>query len=177
MANIPVEKTGTNWLPWLLGLLALALIGFFIFLAADDPDNDEDMIVDDTEVVAPVVADPVAVDALDLSNLYVTRVTGDRTFFVSPSEAMQDNETLVILDQEMSPDTPGIEGQVDINPGQMVSLTGGALGALGDMDLAGMGLSDDDMNMVTATTDVIRVDGDDVNVLSAPMGEDAVEVD
>ena len=120
MANIPVEKTGTNWLPWLLGLLALALIGFFIFLAADDPDNDEDMIVDDTEVVAPVVADDV--DGLDMSDLYVTRVVGDKTFFVAPTEGGTD-ETLVYLEEEADPGN-GVEDRYDVTEGQHIAITG-----------------------------------------------------
>ena len=63
MANIPVEETSTGaaWLPWLLGLLALAAIGFFIFQAIDDPDNDdvvaENAAVDDAETAAPILAD------------------------------------------------------------------------------------------------------------------------
>ena len=179
MANIPVEKTGTSWLPWLLGLLALALIGFFVFLAADDPDNDDDtVVVDETEAVTPVVTDDldaVAVEALDLSNLYVTRVVGDRTFFVAPSEAMADQETLVILDQNMSPDAPGIEGQVDINPGQRIAIDG-SMEALGDVDLVSMGVPEADASGMTATSQVIRADGGDVDIMDAPMGESDVEV-
>ena len=47
---------------------------------------------------------------------------------------------------------------------------------LGDTNLAGMGLSDADASAVTSTTDVIRIDGGDVQVLDAPMGVDNVEV-
>ena len=176
MANIPVERTGgTPWWLWLLGLLLLGLLLWFLIGALSDDDEvayvDD---VDDVEVVDDVaVAGPVAT-ALDLSNLYVTRVTGDRTFFVAPSEAMASDETLVILDQEASPGVAGIEGQVDINPGQRVSLTGGTLGPLGDMDLAGMGIPDADLNAMTPDAEVIRVDGDNVEILEADM--DNVEV-
>ena len=175
MANIPVEhKSGTPWWLWLLGLLLLLALIFFLIEAFDDePDGDEITAV---ETVDPVVAPPVTATALDLSDVYVTRVTGDRTFYVAPSEADSANETLVILDQEASPGAPGIEGQVDINPGQRVSLTGGRLEPLGDMDLAGLGLSDDEANMMTSTTDVVRVDGNAVEILDAPMGVDDVEV-
>ena len=47
---------------------------------------------------------------------------------------------------------------------------------LGDENLAGMGLSDADANAITPTTEVIRVSGTNVDILEAPMGEDAVEV-
>ena len=180
MANIPVEKTatGTPWWLWLLGALLLAALLWFLISALGD-DDDDVAVVDDVETVDPVVAeplDPVTTTALDMSNLYVTRVTGDRTFFVSASENDMANETLVILDQEPSPSVSGIEGQVDINPGQRVSLSQGRMEPLGDMNLAGMGLSDDDANTITPTTDVIRVNGENVDILEAPMGEDAVEV-
>ena len=182
MANIPVERTstGTPWWLWLLGLLLLAGLLWFLIsaLGDDDPDvavvDDPVETVDPVDPVDPVTAGPVAA-ALDLSDLYVTRVTGDRTFFVAPSEAMSDQETLVILDQEMSEGAPGIEGQVDINPGQRVSIDG-ELGPLGDMDLAGMGVPDADLNAMTPDTEVVRADGDEVEVLSAPMGVDEVEV-
>lgn len=178
MANIPVERTsaGTPWWVWLLGLLLLAGLLWFLISAFDD---DEIAVVDDP--VDPIeTVDDVSVAGtlnadLDLSDLYVTRVTGDRTFFVAPSEAMADQETLVILDQDMSPDAPGIEGQVDINPGQRVSLDG-ELSPLGDMNLAGMGIPDADLNTMTPDTQIIRVDGDDVEILEAPMGVGDVEV-
>ena len=175
MANIPVERTsGTPWWLWLLGLLLLLALIFFLIEAFDDePDGDEIAAV---ETVDPVVTPPVTETALDMSNLYVTRVTGDRTFFVAPSEDMADMETLVILDQNMSPDAPGIEGQVDINDGQIVSLTGARMEPLGDMNLAGMGLSDADANAITPDTEVIRVDGGDVEIREAPMGVGDVEV-
>ena len=184
MANIPVEKTATTtpWWLWLLGALLLAALLWFLLSALGD-DDDVDVVETDTvETVDPVDVDnsvqplpPVTATALDMSNLYVTRVTGDRTFFVAPSENDTSNETLVILD-EVASDAAGIEGQVDINPGQRVSLTQGRMEPLGDMSLAGMGLSDADASSITPTTDVIRVTGTNVNILEAPMGEDTVEV-
>ena len=189
MSTIPVERTGTPWWVWLLGaLVLLALIWFLVAALGDDDsdvvvaDNDADVAVveDPNPMVAatPPVADPADVEAtaLDLSNLYVTRVVGDRTFFVAPSEAMSDQETLVILDQNNSPEVVGIEGQVDINPGQRIALTGGTMEPLGDMSLDGMGIPAADVDRMTAETEVIRVDGGEVNILQAPMGEGNVEV-
>ena len=140
MANIPVEKTGTNWLPWILGLLALALIGFFIFLAADDPDNDEDVVVvEDTEVVTPVTT-----DALDLSDVWVTRVAGDNTFFVAPTEGGTD-ETLVYLEEEATPGD-ATEGRYDVTPGQHIAITGSMADT--PADLTPWGLTADQAGMV-----------------------------
>ena len=174
MANIPVEhKSGTPWWLWLLGLLLLLALIFFLINAFSD-DDEEVAVIDPVEEADPIVAPPVTATALDLSNVYVTRVTGDRTFFVAPTEGSTD-ETLVILDQTAS-DAPGIEGQVDINPGQRVSLTGGRLEPLGDMSLPGMGLTDADATAIGPDDDVIRVDGTAVEILDAPMGVDEVEV-
>ena len=188
MANIPVERTGagTPWWLWLLGLLLLlGLVWFLVGLFGDEVEDDV-AVTDDVETVDDMDADdgvsaagtldPVAATALDLSNLYVTRVTGDRTFFVAPDADSQDNETLVILDQNMSPDTPGIEGQVDINPGQRVALTGGRIEARGDADLTNMGIPDADLNAMTAETQIVRVDGGEVEVLEDDMAA-PVEVD
>lgn len=171
MANIPVERTsGTPWWLLLLGVLLLGLLLWFLIGAFSSDDEvavvDE---VDETEVVSAGVADPVAVTALDMSNLYVTRVTGDRTFFVAPSEDQAGMETLVILDQNASPGAPGVEGQVDINPGQRVSLTGGRMEPMGDADLAGMGIPDADLNAMTADSEIIRVDGGNVSILEDDM--------
>ena len=176
MSTIPVERTGTPWWLWLLGaLLLLALIWFLVSALGDD--DDDVAVVDDPDPVEEVATMPAVEEtALDMSNLYVTRVVGDRTFFVSPSEAMSDQETLVILDQNNSPNVVGIEGQVDINPGQRISLTGGVMEPLGDMALDGMGVPADDVSRMTSDTDVIRVDGGEVNILEAPMGESNVEV-
>ena len=179
MADIPVERTKTGIPPWLwiLGLLLLGLLLWFLISALGD---DDDVVAadDPVEVVEPVeTTAPVVAAAMDMSNLYVTRVTGDRTFYVAADENDTANETLVILDEEASPGAPGIEGQVDINPGQRVSLASGRMEPLGDANLAGMGLSDADASAVMSTTDVIRIDGDEVQILDAPMGVDNVEVD
>ena len=184
MSTIPVERTGTPWWVWLLGaLVLLALIWFLITALGDDDadvavvDNDADVtVVEDPDPMVAATPPAVQATALDLANLYVTRVVGDRTFFVAPSEEMADQETLVILDQNNSPDVVGIEGQVDINPGQRIALTGGTMEPLGDMSLDGMGIPDADADRMTAETEVIRVDGGEVNILEAPMGEGAVEV-
>ena len=187
MANIPVEKTSTGaaWLPWLLGILALLALGWLVFALIDDPDvddADEVAVVDDDRVIADdddmMVDDDVMVAGAgafaNLSNLYVTRVTGDRTFYVSPMEGSSD-EMLVILDQNMSPDAPGIEGQVDINPGQTVDLSDGNRGMFGDDDVLELGLDDDDANRLTSDTEVIRIDGGDVEILTADMNNVEVQ--
>ena len=185
MANIPVEKTsaGLPWWLWPLGLLLLGLLLWFVIGALND--DDEVAVVDDPDVVAvdEPIGEPLntstagatmAGAALELSSLYVTRVPGDNVFFVAPTEGGSD-ETLVILDPTPSPDVPGIEGQVDINPGQRVDLSDGTLGELGQMSLTNMGLSDDELNAMSPTSQVIRIDGGDIEISNADLQN--VEVD
>ena len=175
MANIPVEhKSGTPWWLWLLGLLLLLALIFFLINAFSD--DDDVAVVDPVEDVDPVVTPPVVETGLNLSDVYVTRVVSDRAFYVAPSADQTGTETLVILDQTMSPDTPGIEGQVDVNDGQRLNLTGGSMEPLGDEAITDLGLTDAEANMMTPETEVVRIDGGNVQVLDAPMGVDAVEV-
>ena len=140
MANIPVERTdaGTPWWLWLLGLLLLAgLIWFLVDALGDDDDVDALAADDDIEAVAPAAA-------LDLSDVYVTRVVGDNTFFVAPTPGGSD-ETLVYLEEEPDP-TDNVEGRYDVTAGQHISITG-------DMeptpaDLTPWGLTDAQASMV-----------------------------
>lgn len=185
MANIPVERTGTGtpWWLWLLGLLLLALLLWFLIGAFDDDDADDVVVTDDVEMMDDDVstagtldgaASGAAAQAMDLSALVVTRVAGDRSFYVAP-EAGSADETLVLLDQTMSPDVPGVEGQVDVNAGQTVDLSDGTLEPFGDADVLELGLSDADANALTPDTQVIRIDGGDVEISNAEL--ETVEVE
>ena len=117
MANIPVERTDTGvppWL-WLVGLLLLGLLAWFLFETLGD--DDEVVVADDTEVVATPVA-----DAFDMSDVYVTRVVGDNTFFVASTPDGTD-ERLVYLEEEPTPGD-ATEGRYDVTEGQRLSITG-----------------------------------------------------
>ena len=116
MANIPVERTDSGIPPWLwiVGLLLLALLAWFLIETLGD--DDEEIVQDTTtEVVTPV-------DALDLSDVYVTRVVSDNAFFVAPTMGGTD-ETLVYLEEEPTPGT-ATEGRYDVTEGQHLSITG-----------------------------------------------------
>ena len=118
MANIPVERTdsGTPWWLWLLG--ALVLLGLLWFLFSALGDDVEDEIADES---VEVIDEPVA-SAFDLSDVYVTDVVGDNTFFVAP-DAVSDERRLVYLEEEADP-TDGVEGRYDVTEGQRLSITG-----------------------------------------------------
>ena len=116
MANIPVERTDTGvppWL-WLVGLLLLGLLAWFLFETLGDDDEE---IVDDTEVVA----EPIA-DAFDMSDVYVTSVVGDNTFFVAETPDGTD-QRLVYLEEEAEAGN-GVEGRYDVTEGQHLAITG-----------------------------------------------------
>ena len=139
MANIPVERTDTGvppWL-WLVGLLLLGLLAWFLFETLGD--DDEVAVVDDTEVVATPVA-----DAFDMSDVYVTRVVGDNTFFVAATPDGTD-ERLVYLEEEPTPGD-ATEGRYDVTEGQNISITGSMEPT--PADLTPWGLTDEQAGMV-----------------------------
>ena len=147
MAEIPIErKSGIPWWVWLL--LALVAIALLIYMFTGEEDERE--AIDTTPaVVAPV--DGTAQPALDgtdmatgpitdltmlagganlasmvgrpvqLSNVQVQDVVGDRTFWVGPSAS---NRVLVVLDEKMSASQPGVEGRYDVTTGQTVNVSG-----------------------------------------------------
>ncbi len=153
MANIPVERTKTTpWWLWLLGLLLLAGLIWFLLEAFDDDDE----IVDTTE---EVVETPIAA-ALDLSDVWVTRVVGDNTFFVAPTEGGTD-ETLVYLEEEPTPGD-ATEGRYDVTAGQHLAITGSMEAT--PADLTPWGLTADQAAMVgdqyVRATSLTILDGD-----------------
>lgn len=140
MANIPVERTSTGvppWL-WLLGALLLGLLIWFLFSAFGD--DDDDLIVDDT---AEVIALPVE-SSIDLSDVYVTRVVGDKTFFVS-EEQNGGLDYLVYLEEEPTPGD-ATEGRYDVTDGQHISITGTMEPT--PADITPWGLTDEQANSV-----------------------------
>ena len=138
MANIPVEKreSGTPWWLWLLGLLLLALLLWFLIGLFSD---DEEVV--EADPVEAVVDEP----GLDLSDVYVSRVVGDNTFFVTP-EPGSGAETLVYLEEEPTPGD-ATEGRYDVTEGQHLSITGETL-PVGTTDLSEWGLTPDQVSMV-----------------------------
>ena len=66
---------------------------------------------------------PGALDGkeLRLEEMKVTRVVGDKTFYVSTSDG--DREFFVVLDEERTPGTP-TEGRYDVTQGQTVTIQG-----------------------------------------------------
>lgn len=140
MANIPVERTSTGvppWL-WLVGALLLGLLAWFLIETFGD--NEEGEIAEDnTEVVAP----PVVAD-MDLSDVYVTRVVGDNTFFVASTPGGSD-ERLVYLEEEAEAGN-GAEGRYDVTEGQHLSITGSMEPT--PADITPWGLTDEQANGV-----------------------------
>ena len=139
MANIPVERTDSGvppWL-WLVGLLLLALLAWVLFETFGN--NEEAEVVEtDTEVVAPMA------DAFDMSDVYVTRVVGDNTFFVASTPDGTD-ERLVYLEEEPTPGD-ATEGRYDVTEGQHLSITG-TMEPTPD-DVTAWGLTDEQAGMV-----------------------------
>ncbi|MEN3971973.1 hypothetical protein WJS89_04765 [Sphingomicrobium sp. XHP0235] len=132
MAEIPVEKrsSGIPWWVWVLALLAIIALVWWLIAANDDdaaadadadaveysadPSNDI-MVMDDTELT-----DVLAIgSSIDVDNVRVTELAGDMSFWADIDE----RRTFVIFDQEQTP-ADMTEGEFDINPGSMLSITG-----------------------------------------------------
>lgn len=144
MAEIPVErKSGIPWWVWLL--LALIVLGLILWWASDDDEIETAVVAPVAPVtetaVAPATTDMAAAGPItdlttilgaadrsmlvgrqvQLSNVQVQSVVGDRTFFVGPDA----NQTvLVVLDEIPTPGTPGTEGRYDVTQGQVVNISG-----------------------------------------------------
>lgn len=131
MAEIPVRRKAgmAGWLWLLLGLL---LIGLLIWWLADD-DEAEIAAVEpaapmaETAAVGPVATTATAeaptassVEMVTLAAVPVLSVPGDRTFWVAPSRG---ERLFAVLDENVTPTTP-TEGRADVNPGQIVTVTG-----------------------------------------------------
>ena len=156
MAEIPVEKKSSlAWLPWLLlaaGLLAVA----WWFIA----ENDREIAAsqDAPEETYPAGSDTTGMAAdeelrsnaqgqtiltgmtgleslgtmigrdVELSDVAVNRVVGDEAFTIGEGT----RETLVMFDEARTPNT-AMEGNVDVNPGSRVTVSGNVRAFPGDV--------------------------------------------
>ncbi|HET6566362.1 MAG TPA: hypothetical protein VFG50_00245 [Rhodothermales bacterium] len=150
MARIPVERErrGSPWWIWLIGLIIIACI---IWLLAElfNPDTTpSDEVVEGTEEVQPVapltnpglaagtitdidtvfiVPDRLALvgSTVQLDSMRVASVVGDSTFYVTPFENPDvDHRIFVVLDEVIPAPPDSVEGRYNVEPGQVVTLTG-----------------------------------------------------
>lgn len=147
MAHIPIEeKNRSSWLPWILGLAVLLLVGWGIAELVDEEIEEVEPYAAEIEA-APIESDidvgtPVDVitvanviteadNQMDLagrdvmlSDMRVTRVVGDKTFYVVPQGMQNAEELLIVLDQVPTPGQPGVEGRYDVTAGQIMTIEG-----------------------------------------------------
>lgn len=144
MARIPVEKKGgVPWWVWLLALFLLAGVIWWVAVAGDD----EVEPVATEEVVPVVPAEPVPDPAaggvitdvstllnadglqqfvgreVQLSDMRVTSVVGDQTFWATPNNMPSERRFFVVLREQLTPGTP-TEGRYDVTEGQIITING-----------------------------------------------------
>ncbi len=148
MAEIPIErKSGIPWWAWLI--LAVLVAALLIWMFSGDDDRDRTTTDLNPVAVAPVddralTATPIDQAAtgpitdlamitgatgltamigrpVQLGNVRVQEVVGDRTFWVGPSA---DQRALVVLNEEATPGQPGVEGRYDVTVGQVINVNG-----------------------------------------------------
>lgn len=136
MAEIPVERKSVPWWIWaVLALLALgALIWLFNSWERDDPGlplapvapvgvgsgNSEVPIRDVALVIAVPDRRPLVGRRVEITNVPVLDVVGDRAFWIGTSP----QQRLFVVLKEVPPPGSPTDPSIDINPGQVVSLTG-----------------------------------------------------
>lgn len=151
MAEIPVEKkSGIPWWVWAL-LALLAIVGLIWFFSDDDdaeraavdtttpvfteqvatneattgqqpagqvstgPISDLTTILGTTDMSALVGRE------VQLSNVTVQEVVGDRTFWVGPNA---NERAFIVLNEQPTPNQPGVEGRYDVTKGQIINING-----------------------------------------------------
>jgi len=151
MAEIPIERKsgGIPWWVWLI--LAALVIGLLIYMFSGNDDSERASVETTPAVVAPVApADGTAQPVnnaqatggpitdlamvtgganltsmvgrdVQLSNVRVQEVVGDRTFWVGPDS---NQRALVVLNETPTPSTPGTEGRYDVTAGQTINVNG-----------------------------------------------------
>lgn len=140
MAHIPVEKTsrGGGFLPWLLGLLVLALLGWALWALLDDDEAEVAVVPAPTTATTPeprtgttagaatvdlaaILENPQAYagESFPTTEVRVADVPTDRGFWIEHEGARL---FAIVVDQPS-------EQPKDINPGQTLRVTGGTLRA------------------------------------------------
>jgi hypothetical protein len=187
MADIPVEKKdeGGGLMPWLLGLLVFAFLGWGLWtlLSADDaePGADDETVAVQTEAPAepdePPAPDTTADareptlgailgnpstyigDAVPRLEATTPEVPTDRGFWIE-----DDGERLlaILIDQPR-------EEPIDINPGQRLRVTGGTLRAPRDLgQIPGVPLDADTQRLAEQQDIFLVVDERNVEILERP---------
>jgi hypothetical protein len=124
-----------------------------------------DTITDPALILIPVAERPALVGRpVLIETVPVQSVPGDRTFLVGPD---QDQPLLVVLDETQS--AGQTEGQVDVNPGQTVSIVG-QIQALPDMEEARQQWNLDDETLSQIEDDQVYVLATQVAIVDQAAG-------
>ena len=172
MTQIPVErKRGVPAWAWLLIVLILVALLWWLFTLVND--NRRAAAADQQPVVsAPPLTDLSSIagasDKLSLAgrkaqftNVTVQSVVGDKTFWIGPSK---DKQLFVVLNEQPSPNKT-VEGQVNVNPGQTVTVTG-VIKKLPSMAEARKQWQLSDANSTTLANQQIYLAADHVDIVS-----------
>lgn len=138
MADIDVERKGTNIWPWIIGLLVLALLIWALMEMFDTDEPDVAAVATDTVMtdptvvpapVAPVVAGPTIADVLANPSAYagqsfttdtvrVAEVVADRGFWI---EGATGARMFVVKNESPQPGVADVQGQADVRDGRNVN--------------------------------------------------------
>ena len=136
MAEIRVErKSVAPWWMWaVLALFVLAIVWGYLAMrghnttadsAAVTAESERARSVDGVNDLLVIVTAPERRAFLgrnvQLTHVTVLDVVGDKTFWIGPSN---EQRLFVVLNEVPGSSRPGVEGRYNINPGQVLNLTG-----------------------------------------------------
>lgn len=156
MTEIPIQqKSGIAWCIW--ALLALIVIGLLFWLFSGNDEVETAAMAPATTMVAEQPANGPITDftaliatndmttlvgrQVRLDDVMVQQLVGDRSFWIGPDNV---HRMFVVLDEQPTPNQPGVEGRYDVTVGQIIDVTGQVMRvndpAFGGQPIAGLPL-------------------------------------
>ncbi|MEE4206529.1 MAG: hypothetical protein V2I39_09555 [Erythrobacter sp.] len=171
MAEIPVEKksSGKGWLWLLLLLLIIAAIAWWLLAEANEPDEVDPVVVEETEPMMPeteqtgemtlaaILADPSAYYGREgfTGTVTVGGPLTDRGFWI---ENEGNRMFAIVIDQPR-------ERPIDINVGATLDINGGTIRNPAEIsDLTGDALDDDTIDAMEGQQAVLVVSEDNITI-------------
>lgn len=115
------DRVATDLNPAAVAPVAVAPIGDGAMTAAPNDQAGTGPITDLAMITGASGLTSMIGRPVQLGNVRVQAVVGDRTFWVGPSA---DQRALVVLNEVPTPNQPGVEGRYDVTTGQVINVNG-----------------------------------------------------
>ncbi len=115
------DRVATDLNPVAVAPVAVAPVADGAVLAEPGASDATGPITDLTTITAASGLTAMVGRPVQLNNVQVQSVVGDRTFWIGPSA---DQRALVVLNEVPTPGQPGVEGRYDVTAGQVINVNG-----------------------------------------------------